>query len=146
MNKHTKIAILIAPILAIGGYILSDYYLTDQANEARIFQLEPQGHCDVISKKCILKSGEFEVNVYVENGETTVNSTFPIDDATVFVVDKHDQGQAFNLKMTDTPYYWHVKTPLPELLANKGNSQKLRIITSIKGSKYISEFYSQTIQ
>jgi hypothetical protein len=31
------------------------------------------------------------------------------------------------------------------LIANKGESYKLRLIIEIKGGKYFSEFYTQTI-
>ena len=145
MNKHTKTAIIVAPILTILGFALADLWEENSASQARAFELVPFGHCDVTNQKCILKSGDFEVNVMDENGITTVNSTFPIDTAALFLVDKNSQATAFPLGMKDSPYYWKRKTPLGSLVKNKGESYKLRLIIEIKGGKYFAEFYTQTI-
>ncbi len=144
MNKHTKMALFVAPFLLVGGYIASDYYVEYKAQQKRVFQLIPQGHCDVINQKCVLKSGDFKVNVFDEQGDTHINSTFPIDSAVFFIVNEQTQG--YPLVMKDNPYYWHQKTPLRAAVAEKGQKQKLRVIVKIKGGQYISEFYTQTTQ
>ncbi len=144
MNKHTKIAILVAPILTILGFALADLWEESEAQKVRTFELVPFGHCDVTNQKCILKSGEFEINVMDEKGITTVNSTFPIDTATIFLVDKENKVTPFPLGMKDSPYYWKRETPLGSYIMNKGDSYKLRVIIEIKGGKYFSEFYTQT--
>lgn len=146
MNRHTKIALWVAPVLILGGYILSDMYIENKAQDKRVFQLVPYGHCDVKNQKCILKSGEFEVNVFDENGITTVNSTYPLDSSTIFLVDEHNQASAYPLGMKDSPYYWKRETPLGELIAGKGDKHKLRLIAKIKGGQYIAEFYTQTVK
>ena len=146
MNKHTKTAIFVAPILIVLGFALADLWEENNANQGRAFELVPFGHCDVTNQKCILKSGEFEVNVMDEGGITTVNATFPIDTATLFLVDKANQATPFQLGMKASPYYWKRETPLGSLVANKGDSYKLRLILEIKGGKYFSEFYTQTIK
>jgi hypothetical protein len=132
--------------LLIGGYIASDFYLEQKAKQARVIEMSPFGHCDVINQKCILKSGEFQVNIYDEKGITTVNSTFPLDSATLFLVDEKNNPSVYRLGMKDSPYYWKNKTPLRGLIANKGDKYKLRLIAKIKGGQYISEFYTQTVQ
>jgi hypothetical protein len=144
MHRHTKLAILVAPFLLVGGYIASDLYLDYQAKQKRVFTLSVFGHCDVIHQKCILKSADFEINVFDKEGVTTVNSTFPLDSATLFLVKGRNDVQAYPLGMSDSPYYWQHKTPLRSLIPNKGDSVKLRLIAKIKGGQYISEFYSQT--
>lgn len=146
MNRHTKLALMIAPFLLIGGYIASDFYIENQAGKQRIFNMVPFGHCDVINQKCILKSGEFEVNVFDENNITTLNATFPLDSATLFLVDNAGQATAYPLGMSDSPYYWRSETPLRSKIANKGEKYKLRMIANIKGGQYISEFYTQTVK
>ncbi|MGB1199387.1 MAG: hypothetical protein ACPG46_10090 [Thalassotalea sp.] len=146
MNRHTKTAMFVAPILILGGYILSDMYIENKAHEAKLIELQPFGHCDVINQKCVLKSGEFEVNVMHENGITTVNSTYPLDTATLFLVDNANKASFYQLGMKDTPYYWKRETPLGELVVNKGDKYKLRLIAEIKGGKYIAEFYTQKAQ
>lgn len=99
MNKHNKLALLVAPFLILGGYIASDFYIENKAEQQRVFQLVPFGHCDVINQKCILRSGDFEVNVFDENGITKVNSTFPLDTATLFLVDKKNSVTPHQLGM-----------------------------------------------
>lgn len=146
MNRHTKIALFVAPILMLGGYILSDVYLEQKASEIKLVELVPFGHCDVYHQKCILKSGEFEVNVSHQEHITTVNSTYPLDRATLFLVDNHDQATPYRLAMSDSPYYWRRETPLGDFIAQKGEKYKLRIIAEIKGGKYFAEFYTQTVK
>lgn len=146
MNRHTKVALMVAPFLILGGYIASDFYLEKQAEETRIFKLVPFGHCDVINQKCILKSGKFEVNIYDKAGITTVNSTFPLDSATLFLVDKSNQASTYPLGMTDNPYYWQSQTPLRDNISEQGEKYKLRVIANIKGGQYIAEFYTQTVK
>jgi hypothetical protein len=144
MNRHTKMALMVAPFLILGGYIASDFYLEHEAEQQRVFNMVPFGHCDVINQKCILKSGDFEINIYDNDGSTTVNSTFPLDSATLFLVDGANQANAYPLGMSDSPYYWQSPTPLRNEISAKGDKYKLRVIANIKGGQYISEFYTQT--
>jgi hypothetical protein len=146
MNKHIKIAFMIAPILAIAGFIAADYYKENAAYQDKIIPLIPEGHCDIANKSCVLISGEFKINISDRDGVTEVNSTFPLDSATLFLVDKSDQMTPYPLGMKKSPYYWRSNTPLGNLLANQGDSYKLRLILKIKGGQYIGEFYTQTVR
>ncbi len=146
MNKHTKLAFMVAPILAVIGFIAADYYEENEASQVKIVQLAPEGHCDIANKNCVLISGDFKINVSDEAGVTEVNSTFPLDSATLFLVDKSDKMTAYPLGMKKSPYYWRSNTPLGDLLANPGDSYKLRLIAKIKGGQYIGEFYTQTVK
>jgi len=145
MNKHTKIAIFIAPILAILGFALADLWAENEASQIKMVELVPFGHCDVNNQKCILKSGEFEVNISDKSGITTVNTTYPLDKATLFLVDEKNHPTAYPLGMKGNPYYWKRETPLGSYIAQKGAKYKLRIILEIKGGKYFAEFYTQTV-
>ncbi|MFQ3237275.1 MAG: hypothetical protein ACI9C4_002856 [Paraglaciecola sp.] len=144
MNKHTRTAFMVAPILAVIGYIAADYYEEDQAEKEKVIQLVPFGDCDVINQQCILKAGDFEVNVFDKNNLTTVNSTFPLDSAIIFLVDKNNNPTAYPLGMIQSPYYWHTETNLRELIGHSGQSYKLRLVAKIKGGRYISEFDTKT--
>lgn len=146
MNKHTKTALFVAPFLILGGYILSDIYIESQALKDKVIALKPDGFCDVLNDKCILKSGELKINVYDKAGTTIINSTFQLDKATFFLVDEEGVSTSYNLKMADSPFYWEHKTKLRAHMPNKGDSYKLRLIAEIKGGKYISEFYTQRYQ
>ncbi|TYK65711.1 hypothetical protein [Colwellia echini] len=144
MNKHLKIAFLVAPILAIAGFGLADLYSENEAAQVKLIQLVAEGNCDVSQNDCVLSSGEFQINVSDQGGVTEINSTFPLDTATLFLVDENDKMTAYPLGMKKSPYYWRNNTPLGELVANQGDSYKLRLVAKIKGGQYISEFYTTT--
>lgn len=145
LNRHTKIAIFVAPILMILGFALSDMWVEKNAMEARFFEMEPEGGaCDILANACILRSGEFQISVYVEDGLTTINSTFPLDTATIFLVDDDNVPTPYRMGMKDSPYYWYQKTPIQELAGEPGSEQKVRMVTTVKGGQYIAEFYSRT--
>lgn len=146
MNKHLKLAFMVAPILAIVGFGAADYYKESEAQKEKIVQLTPEGGCDVTNKSCVLISGEFKINVADSAGVTEINSTFPLDSATLFLVDKNNKMTPYPLGMKESPYYWRSNTPLTHLLANKGDSYKLRLIAKIKGGQYIGEFNTQTVR
>tara|TARA_R110002050_G_scaffold240654_1_gene377005 strand:+ start:869 stop:1309 length:441 start_codon:yes stop_codon:yes gene_type:complete len=146
MNRHLKVAFMVAPFLAVLGYIGADYYNESEAAKTKIIQLVPEGHCDIINQSCVLVSGEFKVNISDQAGVTEINSTFPLDSATLFLVDEADKMTAYPLGMKKSPYYWRNHTKLRELVGNKGDSYKLRLIAKIKGGQYISEFYTQTVK
>lgn len=144
MNKHTKIAILVAPVLAVLGYAATDMYSEHQAAEKRVFVMQPQAPCDIKAEKCVLQSGEFLLSFSDKNGETVINSTYPLDTATLFIVDNQDDATGYQLGMSTSPYYWRAKTDLGERISATGSSQKMRIIANIKGGSYISEFTTKT--
>ena len=144
MHKHLKVAFMVAPFLAVLGYVGADYYNENEAAKTKIVQLIPFGHCDIINQSCVLQSGEFKVNISDVDGMTEVNSTFPLDSATLFLVDKQDKMTPYPLGMQKSPYYWRSETALRSLVSNKSDSYKLRLIAKIKGGQYIAEFYTQT--
>ncbi len=146
MNRHTKLAFIVAPFLAILGFIGADFYKENEAQQSKVIQLSPEGHCDVINQNCILASGEFKINVSDKAGVTEINSTFPLDSATLFLVDQSDKMTPYPLGMQKSPYYWQSPTHLRNVASNKGDSYKLRLIAKIKGGQYISEFYTQTVK
>ena len=139
MNKHTKVAVLVAPLLAVLGYIASDYFIENDADKIKLVTLIPESSCEVLVDGCVLISGDFKINVFDKAGSTVVNSTFPLDEAVLFLVNEDNIATAYPLTQVQSNYYWQAQTPLREL-ANTSASYKLRLIASIKGGDYISEF------
>jgi len=144
MNKHTKIALFVAPVLIVLGYILSDIYLEDKAYDDKVVLLSPIGNCDIMNKSCVLEADDLQVSIYDENGTTFINSTFQLTKATLFLVDDSDIVTAVELEMHNNAFYWKKQTQLSQLVSSIGDKYKLRLIAEIKGGKYISEFYTQT--
>ena len=146
MNKHTKLALFVAPFLAVVGWIGSDIWLQSQAMKKRFYTMEPEaGYCDLMAKNCILRAGDFKLSLYQEGPLTTLNSTYPLDTATLFLVDQNDQPTVYRMGMKDSPYYWYQQTTMAELNREAGSKQKLRLIVTVKGGQYIAEFYSTTL-
>ena len=142
MNRHVKAALLLVPFLMIGGFILSDLYMEHQAFERRIFELKPLAGCDISQAKCVLTSGDLQVNIAVQNGVTTLNSSYPLDRATLFLVGTDGLAQEYRLGIKKSPYDWKRQTPLSQIM-NNAPRQLLRVIVEIKGGIYIAEFYAR---
>ena len=139
MNKHLKMAILVAPILLILGYIASDFYIEADADTEKVFMLNADGQCDIFANKCILVSGDFKVNLFDKAGKTTINSTFPLDSVKLFIVDNQRGMTQYTMLKAGTKYYWHADTPLRVTNETTGKPQTVRIIVKIKGGQYIAE-------
>ena len=146
MNKHLRLAFMVAPFLAVFGFIGADYVEENAASQEKIIELTVDGHCDIINQSCVLKSEDFKINILDEAGVTTANATFPLDSATLFLVDKNNNMKAYPLGMKESPYYWRSETPLRTLVSNEGEQYKLRLIAKIKGGQYIAEFNTQTLK
>ena len=146
MNRHLKVAFIVTPFLAVLGFIVADYYRENEANKSKLIELAVDGHCDIVNQHCVLKSGEFKVNISDKEGVTEVNSTFPLDSVTLFLVDDANQMTPYPLGMQETPYYWRRATDLRGFVSGKGDRYKLRLIAKIKGGQYIAEFYTQTVK
>lgn len=139
MNKHTRLAIVLAPFLLVGGYVASDQYMEYKANEPKIFQLVAQGECEFQRGKCILESGEMLVSISDEDGLTRVNTSFPVDSVTLSLVDGGGAEMIYGLDMAQNPQYWEKRTDIRSSAAGNDSSEKLRVAVKMKGSIYLSE-------
>ena len=74
-----------------------------------------------------------------------MNSTYPLDTATLFLVDSEGQPTTYRLGMKDSPYYWKRETPLGNYIEKAGQGYTLRFIGEIKGARYIAEFQTLTV-
>ncbi|MDH5572468.1 MAG: hypothetical protein OEY89_11935 [Gammaproteobacteria bacterium] len=60
MNKHKRTAIIIAPFLAIGGFILADYFQPPPDKPAVFFT--QQGNCD-LKQACQLDTDDLQLHL-----------------------------------------------------------------------------------
>lgn len=145
MNKHTKLALFVAPLLAVIGWIGSDMWLASQSPKDQFYALQAEAdYCDITAKNCILQAGKLRLSVYLEGEKTVVNATLPLDDATLFVVDEQNVIP-YRLGILSTPYYWYQHTSLNERLATQGSQTTFRIIATYQSNKYAGEFVSTTL-
>lgn len=141
MNKDKRLAIILAPFLLVGGYVLSDLYVESKANKEQFFKLEVSENCDIFKADCILKSGDMKVNFTDRNGITKANTSFPVDSVAISLVYTTGEKEIiYGLEKIDkNPQYWERETDIRKAF-NKQISTHLRTVIKRKGSTYFGEF------
>jgi hypothetical protein len=135
MYKHTKTALMIAPFLAIGGYIAAGYYADIQINKERVLALSPQGQCQIKQAHCILRNGQLQVRLSQTAAGIDLATTHPIDHAVISLVDSRNNEKLYRLKQTTNRLNW-------QLAANqidRRSTEKLRLLLTISKTSYLAE-------
>jgi len=141
-NKHTKMALFVAPFLAIIGWIGSDIWLESQKMKSSLYSLSlEKGFCNVAKQNCVVSSGDMHFTLYQQKQHTFLNGTLPMDDAVILLVEP--DGSALSKQMIrikeQNQYYWQTELP-----ANTWQTpQMFRLIIRVKGAQYIGEFVSK---
>lgn len=145
MNRHTKLAIILAPFLAIGGYIATDYYAKIQSETERFLKLAPQGECYILKDECKLGNGKFMISLAEKNGAIHLATTHPIDHAVISLVSGSsgtnpniENEKLYQLKQNKNRLNWTLDTRLtdtPKLDA----INTLRLLITIKKTSYLAE-------
>ena len=139
MNKDKKLAIILAPLLLVGGYIASDQYIEYKDSESRMFQLTPVGECAIFTGDCIFESGDMKINITDENGLTKINTSFPVDTVLISIVLKNTKEIVYGLDKAKDPQYWEKETNI-RAATNSNSVEKYRVFIKRKGSTYLNEF------
>ena len=144
MNKHTKVALVVAPFLLIGGYGLMDLYLKE-TEEPRFMELQVDGaDCNITANRCFLRSGNFELSIYNEDSDTVVNTNLAMYRVSLFTVDGEGSASEFQMAMTvSDPFYWRSQMGLRDIIAANPNGIKMRIITQVENTSYAAEFIAR---
>ena len=141
MNKDKRLAIILAPFLLVGGYVVSDQYIEYKANnEIKIFEMIEQGECAMFTGKCVLESGDMQVNITDENNITKANTSFPVDSVAISMVYNDGKEVIYGLEMAKNPQYWERGSEIRMALTQFKTASKLRVVVTRKGSTYFSEF------
>ena len=118
MNPHLKIAIVVAPLLAIAGWGLAEMYWTATHPDAAA-RLAPRRACDMRVKACRLKAGDLHLFIRGEFGERglralRIESSEPLTTVLVSVAPLRAQrdrpvrmtsadGRTWRASLTDAP-------------------------------------------
>ncbi len=140
MNRDKKLAIILAPFLLVGGYVISDLYVESRENETRLYPLQPSGDCRMFSADCILESGDMQVNITDRDGVTQGNTSFPVDSVAISLVYNDGQEVIYGLEQAANPQYWSRQTEIRKALTVDKTAAQLRLVVTRKGSTYFSEF------
>ena len=140
MTRDKKLAIILAPVLLVGGYILSDLYVESRENQTRLYPLQASGECRMFSADCILESGDMQVNITDRDGVTQGNTSFPVDSVAISLVYDDGQEVIYGLEQAANPQYWSRQTEIRKALTEEKSAARLRLVVTRKGSTYFSEF------
>jgi len=129
MNRHVKLAIILAPFLAIGGYIAADYYSINAQQKQVLLPLTGQGECHLANARCLLTNGDLQVNLSVSDSMLSLMSSHSLDQVLVSVNSK----EPIVLIQGKNTLRWHSA----EKINARGN--KLRLFIRIEKARYIAE-------
>lgn len=137
MNRHTKLALFIAPFLIIGGYIAADFYSSHKASKKKyMHQLKLEGDCIPTKTPCVLTGGGLTLKLSEKAGQTIIESSYPLETLVISqVYDGEDSPR--QLKADVNKLNWSIET---KNYALTDSSQTLRIATTVQNQYFISEF------
>ncbi|PCH83503.1 MAG: hypothetical protein COB89_06540 [Piscirickettsiaceae bacterium] len=138
LNKHSKLAILLAPFLIVAGYIASDQYEAYKLNEQKIFSLSAPQQCNIFKAECILTSGNMQISLTNRDNVTKANTSFPVDSVVVSLVYNSGNETVYLLNKMQSPQYWARETDIKNAVTNH-LANTIRILVKDKGSMYLSE-------
>ncbi|MDO6461978.1 hypothetical protein Q4485_14805 [Granulosicoccaceae sp. 1_MG-2023] len=140
MNKHTKLAIILAPFLAIGGYIASDIFLTKkQESTGQYLTLNQKTPCDLVNTPCDFEADRLSLTLRHENGKTILESTFPLTRAVVAWTSEDGEETRRQLIPDEKQRVWSADSDFAAALdAEPGLT--IRLATIITNLHYLHEF------
>lgn len=142
-NKHTIIAIIVAPILAFIAYYAVDYAVSEKPHEAvegQSYPLVAKSNCRYESGQCTFKNGDISIHIettQVDNSELSfsLESNQPIQGSRLALANDAVKTSPISMTATDdTQVNWNIT--LPNTLSE---TSRLQLALKIKGSIYFGE-------
>lgn len=147
MNRHTKLAIFLAPFLLIGGYIAADYYanyeIQQQLVQKQMIQLSVLDSCDLNNDKCVLKNNEVTLSLAKHNNTLQISSTKAAEKIVISFegVSNVEKENVYHLTNTDlSKKIWQINGNVNNL--SSSNKTQLRLVAVIDNTYYFAEFIS----
>jgi len=138
MNKHQKIAVLIAPFLMIGGYIAADYYLLskhtsldNKAEQQQVHRLVLKRTCELSKSPCVLTKDTLAVTLSLSDSKQIlyVVTNQPADGVQLAL----NAAKPKSLTRLDDRKYWKISNP------SGLDINTLRLAASINQHLYYAE-------
>ena len=140
MNRHSKLAIMIAPFLAIGGYIASDFYVKhEQDSTEQYLKVSQEGPCDLVNTTCQFEADRLSMTLRHSEGQTILESTFPLSRAVVSWVDSNGEETRRQLQPDEAQRVWSSESNFAESQATQGELT-VRLAAVITNLHYLHEF------
>jgi hypothetical protein len=143
-NRHTVIAMLVAPVLAIGAYYAIDILYGERPQSAvpgQDYPLAEKPGCRYAGGECALKNADFEVQISFRPGTDGraalwLESAHPLDGVVAALVTPEAgevEPQALRRAAPDGRS-WIIETPQP-----RADLDRVRIVASAAGARYFGE-------
>ena len=138
-NKHVVIALIVAPILALLAYFGVDNLVSEKphkAIEGESYPLVAKSNCRYTSGKCTFQNGNFELNIYIENGKTLiVSSPYSLSEVEASLLDnKGNTSKLYFVQDTDQGTQWSQK-----IISEITPESVIRLVTIASKSIYYGE-------
>jgi hypothetical protein len=147
MSPHIKVAIIIAPLLLIGGYIVADYYqtskeekyLTSEAQRIPAYRLEMASSCAIPEQACKFKKDNLILTLTVDNNNYRIESSHKLDGVTLGLAQVDRETRTIQMLQLSGPTSWAV--PVRRLTNLKMDAPLvMRIALASNGKRYFAEF------
>jgi hypothetical protein len=104
-NKHIIAAMIIAPLLAIMSYFLTDNMVSEKPHAAepgKAYPLVAKSNCRYESGSCTLENGELKLQLSVLSGEYLhLESSIPLEQVTVAILGIDREGNPQTMQLAD---------------------------------------------
>ena len=143
MNRHTKIAIVIAPFLAIGGYILADFYHAYESKPTDKV-LIATGDCKPLQNQCEIQGIGLKFTVqfnaepapYTQLPITLVSAT-DLNDVVISLLTSGVEAPPTKMSQLNDAKNWQTELLLDNIL--DFDDVSMRIAVSYKGELHLAE-------
>jgi len=140
MGKHKMIAFVMAPFLAVSGYIAAGYFVENEA-PMRAFILEED--CYLSKNQCVLKTLGLELKLSADqmlqagsSVNLSVTSSAKLNDVLIALAEKNSQSQPGRLKEKEA-YVWRGEFTLNE--SADVSKLRLRLVVNWQDNIYFAD-------
>ena len=144
MNKHKVIAIMMAPFLALGGYILADIYMGndfDKADKRLVVTNECKpvsGQCEILGVGMAMRLSFKNTPQNMDDISVEIHSKTSLDDIAMSLIVGEEESQPVKMQASNDKKHWMANIK-PSTSVGK-NNLKVRLAVSYKAVLHFSEF------
>jgi len=112
MNRHVKIALVMAPILALVSYGITGYFQPKQEQKPGDYRLRLTSECMPTANSCEMKSGEFKVMLIssIKKGkkQLALVANQPMSYLSLALAQDNGDFEQFRMMKSDDSKYWQI--------------------------------------
>jgi hypothetical protein len=112
MNKHLKLAIFMAPLLALIAYGLTGYWTPKKDIKAGSYQLQQGSDCSPLNNSCLLNYADFELKLISKQKQDKLQlaivSNQTLDALSLAMSTDNVNFKQFKIMKSENHKYWQV--------------------------------------